>query len=48
MDNQVVNWSYSLQLMLEKLSDEEFAKYMEGKVIKMDGKLYGLVKEEVQ
>lgn len=44
-NTEIIEWTYSLQIVLEQMSDEEFVKYMEGKVIKLDGKLYGLTKE---
>lgn len=42
---EVIEWSYALQTELEKMTQEEFKQYMEGKVIRMDGKLYGIQEE---
>lgn len=42
---EILDWSYALQIVLEQMSEEEFEKYMEGKAIRLNGKLYGLKKE---
>jgi hypothetical protein len=47
-ETEVIQWTYCLQLILQQMSEEEFTRYMEGKVIKMDGKLYGLTEKEKQ
>lgn len=48
MKTEIIPWTYILQVTLQQMSDEEFEKYMEGKVIQLDGKLYGLTKKEIQ
>ena len=49
---KVLELTIKLQQELEKMTDKEFKAFMRGKVLKHDGKLYGLnkpkKKEKVQ
>lgn len=45
---EIVELTYALQLLLEQMPEEEFEKYIENKVIKLNGKLYGRIEKEVQ
>jgi hypothetical protein len=47
-DPEIIEWTYLLQITLQQMSDADFEKYMEGKVLRLDGKLYGLTKKELQ